>query len=248
MHRIAVMCGLVWLTACAVAPLRSAEPGAAPPTTQPTREADPKMAYALGLGLGQRVREALIRDGITADNALIIRGMLDGLHDFPSLYPDDEMQAAIAQIEKTIRTRQMEKLMAADPAIKKLAADNLEKSRAQMAHLAKLTDVEELPGGVLVRVINRGEGAFVGNAKWIVGRFEVALADGTVVDPMSDKPRRFPTLKLPPAVMEAIRPMRVGSRWRIALPPEQAFGLAGKPPTIGPNQALLLDVELTGLE
>jgi len=49
-------------------------------------------------------------------------------------------------------------------------------------------------------------------------------------------------------VLDAIRPMRVGSKWQIGLPPEQAHGLAGKPPIIGPNQALLVDVELLGVE
>ena len=38
------------------------------------------------------------------------------------------------------------------------------------------------------------------------------------------------------------------STQKFALPPEQAHGLAGKPPIIGPNQALLIDVELLGVE
>ena len=102
---------------------------------------------------------------------------------------------------------------------------------------AKLTGVEVLEGGVQVRVIKNGNGKFVGNSKWVTAKFETALADGTVVDSADEqKPRRFPTLRLPPAVLEAIRPMRVGSKWQIALPPEQAYGLAGKPPIIGPNQ------------
>lgn len=224
-------------------------PPAPAPATQPVRTADPKMAYALGLGLGQRIHDALQRDGLSADQAMIVRGLIDGLNDLPALYPDDEMQAAIAHIEKVIRTRRAEQLIASDPSVKKLAEDNLKRSREFLAQNAKMTGVEVLDGGVQVRVLRPGDGKFVGNAKWLIARIEVSLADGTLIDPgQGDKPSRFPTLKLPPAVMEAVRPMRVGSKWQIALPPEQAHGLAGKPPLIGPNQALMIDVELLGVE
>jgi FKBP-type peptidyl-prolyl cis-trans isomerase len=222
----------------------------AAPATQPApRKADPKMAYAVGLGLGQRLRETMLRDGITADHDLIVRGLVDGLNDLPSLYPDDEMMAAIAKIEATLRTRAAEKLVASDPSVRKLAEDNLARSRKFLEMNAKMTGVEILPGGVQVRVLKTGDGKVVGNSKWVIAKFEVALADGTVVDGTEDdKPRRVPTLRLPPPVLEAIRPMRVGSKWQIALPPEQAHGLAGKPPIIGPNQALMVDVELVGVE
>ena len=221
----------------------------AAPATRPTRKADPKMAYAVGLGMGQRLREAMLRDGLSADHDLIVRGLLDGLNDLPSLYPEDEMIAAIAKIEAAIRTQRAERLVASDPSVKRLVEENLQRSRTFLEQNAKMTGVEVLDGGVQVRVLKAGEGNVVGNSKWVIAKFEVALADGTVVDGSEDdKPARFPTLRLPPAVLEAIRPMRIGSKWQIALPPEQAHGLAGKPPVIGPNQALLVDVELLGVE
>jgi FKBP-type peptidyl-prolyl cis-trans isomerase len=207
------------------------------------------MAYAVGLGIGQRLRAEMRRDGLTADHDLIVRGLVDGLNDLPSLYPEDEMLAAVAKIEAAIRTRRAEQLVASDPSVRKLVEENLRRSRAFLEQNAKMTGVEVLPGGVQVRVLKAGDGKVVGNSKWVVARFEVALADGTVVDASDDeKPARVPTLRLPPAVLEAIRPMRVGSRWQVALPPEQAHGLAGRPPVIGPNQALLIDVELAGVE
>jgi FKBP-type peptidyl-prolyl cis-trans isomerase len=250
MHR-RVATVLILLAGLAPAvPARAQEKNAAPPaTTQPMRKADPKMAYAVGLGMGQRLREELLYHGIQADNDLIVRGLIDGLNDLPSLYPEDEMMAAIAKIEAAIRTRRAEQLIASDPSVRKLCEDNLARSRMFLEQNAKMTGVEVLPGGVQVRVIKNGDGKVVGNSKWVIAKFEVALADGTVVDASDDvKPARVPTLRLPPAVLEAIRPMRVGSKWQIALPPEQAHGLAGKPPIIGPNQALMVDVELRGVE
>jgi len=243
---------ILFIAMASAVPARAAEdrPAAAPPSTQPTvRKADPKMAYAVGLGVGQRLRTAMRRDGLVADHDLIVRGLVDGLNDLPSLYPDDEMMAAIARIESIIRTRAAEKLVASDPSVRKLVEDNLARSRKFLEQNAKMTGVEILPGGVQVRVFKNGDGKVVGNSRWVIAKFEVSLADGTVVDSADeDKPARIPTLRLPPAVRDAIRPMRVGSKWQIGLPPEQAHGLAGKPPIIGPNQALLVDVELLGVE
>src|SRR4051794_5126688 len=95
---------LILLTAVAWAVPAEEKKLLAAPATQPARKADPKMAYAVGLGMGQRLRDEMLRDGLTADNDLIVRGLVDGLNDLPSLYPEDEMMAAIAKIEATIRT------------------------------------------------------------------------------------------------------------------------------------------------
>ena len=38
--------------------------------------------------------------------------------------------------------------------------------------------------------------------------------------------------------------MKVGGTWRLFVPPALAFGEAGQPPLVGPNCALIFDVEL----
>ena len=43
---------------------------------------------------------------------------------------------------------------------------------------------------------------------------------------------------------EALQLMNVGARWKVAMPPELAYGMAGNPPAIGPNESILIDVML----
>jgi FKBP-type peptidyl-prolyl cis-trans isomerase FklB len=38
--------------------------------------------------------------------------------------------------------------------------------------------------------------------------------------------------------------MKAGGRWLTAIPPDLAYGAAGQPPAIGPNETLLVEVEL----
>jgi len=47
-----------------------------------------------------------------------------------------------------------------------------------------------------------------------------------------------------PGAQAVLRKMRVGDRWYVAIPPEQAFGSRGLQPNIGPNEAVIVDVEV----
>jgi FKBP-type peptidyl-prolyl cis-trans isomerase FklB len=38
--------------------------------------------------------------------------------------------------------------------------------------------------------------------------------------------------------------MKVGARWRTAIPPQLAYGAQGDPPVVGPNETILAEVEL----
>ena len=47
---------------------------------------------------------------------------------------------------------------------------------------------------------------------------------------------------------QTLEKMRAGDRWVLVLPPEQAFGLAGRDPDVGPNETIIVDVELHEIE
>jgi len=42
--------------------------------------------------------------------------------------------------------------------------------------------------------------------------------------------------------------MSVGSKYRVVIPPELAYGVMGSPPDIGPNATLIFEMELLGIE
>ena len=50
-----------------------------------------------------------------------------------------------------------------------------------------------------------------------------------------------------PGWTEALQLMPVGSKWKLAIPADLAYGAGGAGQVIGPNAALLFEVELVGI-
>jgi FKBP-type peptidyl-prolyl cis-trans isomerase len=75
------------------------------------------------------------------------------------------------------------------------------------------------------------------------------LDDGTVFDTSLDTgaPLTQPLSGLIPGWQEGIVGMQVGGKRRLIIPPELAYGEAGFPPDIGPNETLTFDIELLAI-
>ena len=220
-------------------------PATQPVTVTPAVPIPDPVAYWAGLVAGHRIRERLAEDGRGFDDLVVLKGFIDGLSDHDPAFARADVQAAADQVQANVLQRRAEKRCADDPAFRRLADDNQQRSRDLLAENAKLAGVRALPDGVQVRVLHDGTGRPVAAAKAVTARLSVSLADGTLVaaaDP--NRPVRLVLSELLPAVVDATRDMRVGDRWQVMLPPDKAYGLAGNPPMIAPNQALAYDIEL----
>ncbi|MBI2924948.1 MAG: FKBP-type peptidyl-prolyl cis-trans isomerase, partial [Verrucomicrobia bacterium] len=77
------------------------------------------------------------------------------------------------------------------------------------------------------------------------------LIDGTVFDSSVDRgePVSFVLNEVIPGWTEALQLMKEGDKWQIYLPSKLAYGERGAPGgQIGPNAALIFDVELLAIE
>jgi len=227
--------------------LAAEKPAAAPDPQR--KQVDNQLAYASGLDFGTELREMLKSDHLAADQAMILRGVTDGLNGRPPLYSQEEMDKASLRVEKYAATRRAQELYASNPEFKRTADENLVRSQALLKENGALEGTETLPNGIEVKVITEGSGRVLGNAKTITVNCRITLADGTLVRSTEEgKPLTVQCAKLLPDVVAAMEGMHVGGKWKIVVPPEAAYGLGGKPPLIGPNQAVALVVELVSAE
>lgn len=120
-----------------------------------------------------------------------------------------------------------------------------------LAENAKRDSVKVTPSGLQYEVLQEGTGAKPTATSTVKVNYEGKLIDGTVFDSSYERgePISFPLNRVIPGWTEGLQLMSVGSKYRFYIPSELAYGEQGTPGgPIGPNCALIFEVELLGIE
>ncbi|MBT8037667.1 MAG: FKBP-type peptidyl-prolyl cis-trans isomerase [Verrucomicrobiae bacterium] len=239
---LASFAGVVTLSAQAPAP---GAPPAAPAGPKLTAaEVKNISSYVLGLQSSSRFAGA----GLTVDDidsAAVIKGFLAGLKGEKPEYPEAKLRAAMEALGKMVQGREAKKGEA-----------NLAAGNAFLAENAKKKGVITNPSGLQYEVINKGtdqkyvapaNGAPDGGTQFMV-HYRGTLIDGSEFD-KSPEGQAFPmTLQVIPGFKEALTTMPVGAKWRLFLPAALAYGPRAAGPKIGPNSALIFELELVEIK
>lgn len=192
------------------------------------------LGYEAGLDLGRRT--------LDVDITTVLRGVQDG---YSRKHPEYSPQV----MQQVILTMQRKMVAEARAAYEKLATTNLKKARAFFADNGKKQGVVTLPSGVQYKVLDGGKGDKSPSLdSEVTLQYRGEFLDGTVFDNTEDhgKPVVFPVNQMIPGWREIITRMHVGDHWQVFIPPDQAYGIRGSPPRIGPNEALVFDIHLLG--
>ncbi len=198
---------------------------------------DAKTSYAIGLQVG----ETVARQELPNVEAAFIAGYRDGVAKAEAKLPPGEIQAA--------RRR------AQDAALKKqvTAMGDLEKVKADGAEYLKTNGakpvVKTMASGLQYEVIEDGKGASPKDGDIVEVHYTGTLIDGKKFDSSRDRgqPASFGINQVIPGWTEALKQMKVGSKWKLTIPSKLGYGEAGAPPHIPPNSVLLFEVELLAI-
>lgn len=126
------------------------------------------------------------------------------------------------------------------------AAKNLEEGLAFLTENAKKDEVTELPSGLQYEILKEGDGDLPTVNDQVKCHYHGTLIDGTVFDSSVQRgePATFPVNGVIQGWVEALQLMSVGSKWKLYVPSELAYGNRGAGGAIGPNSALVFEVEL----
>jgi len=111
-------------------------------------------------------------------------------------------------------------------------------------------EVTTLESGLQYEVLVAGTGAKPSAEDTVMTHYHGTLTDGTVFDSSVERgsPATFPVNRVIPGWTEALQLMGVGSKWRLVIPPELAYGDRGAGGAIPPNSTLVFEVELLEIE
>lgn len=200
---------------------------------------DQKASYAIGLRMG----EGFARDLGEIDLDMYYKGVQDGFKGSAPLLSPDEVVATM----QALQTRKMEEQQ---QAMTKAADENKAASEAFLAKNKSRKEVTTTASGLQYEVIKKGSGETPDADDKVNVHYHGTLPDGTVFDSSVERgePISFAVNGVIKGWTEALQLMHVGDKWKLYIPSDLAYGARGAGPKIGPNQALVFDVELLGVE
>lgn len=193
-----------------------------------------KVSYALGLNVAEYFR-SLPYD---VDFAFAAQALSDAAAGKPAI-TQDEYHATMQKFQKLMQEA-AEKHMAEMAKKNKLEGDKF------LAENAKKEGVKSTPSGLQYIVITEGEGDTPTSADIVKVHYTGTLIDGRVFDSSVSRgvPAQFGVNQVIPGWTEALQMMKVGSKYKLFLPSDIAYGERGAGEMIQPNSTLIFEVEL----
>ncbi len=117
---------------------------------------------------------------------------------------------------------------------------------AYLAENAKRDEITVTASGLQYEILTEGNGDKPTASDTVRTHYHGTLIDGTVFDSSVDRgqPAEFPVNGVIAGWTEALQLMPKGSKWRLHIPYNLAYGERGAGGAIGPYAALVFDVEL----
>lgn len=211
--------------------------GPAPATASAAPPIDKnRLSYAIGYQIGTQFANSAQPD---VDIAVLVRALQDGYAKRSPSVPIDVMQQQLVNFDAKVQRDSVVEF-------RRVAAANAKRSSDFLARNRVRPGVTTLPSGIQYAVLNKGSGAQASVTSTVVVNYRGALIDGTEFDSSyaHGKPVTFTVNRVIPGWQDVIPRMRVGDKWKVVIPPALAYGERGELPRIGPNEALVFDLEL----
>jgi len=222
---------LATMTAFLVLPIN-----AEPPKKQFENALD-KRSYGMGLDMGKKFKTEEIK--LNPDQ--FYKGLKDGLAG-AGLLTDTDIQELIIDFNKEMRDKQNALRAAAAEKNKKIGEKFLEENK-------KKSGVITLPSGLQYKIIKEGNGPIPQKTDTVITNYRGTLIDGREFDSSfkRGKPATFEVGKVIAGWTEALQLMKTGSVWQLFIPSQLAYGERGSGQNIGPNETLIFEIELIGI-
>jgi FKBP-type peptidyl-prolyl cis-trans isomerase FklB len=132
----------------------------------------------------------------------------------------------------------------------KRAAEMQEGQKAFFEENGKREQVTTTDSGLQYEVFTEGKGEKPASTDKVTVHYHGTLIDGTVFDSSVQRgePASFPVNGVIQGWQQALTLMTVGSKWRVFIPSELAYGERGAGNAIPPHSPLVFDIELISID
>lgn len=188
-----------------------------------------------GYGIGLQIGQQLLSSGLDVEPEAVVKGIFDVLNQNPPALDLNVVSKALQELSQRAEAAQAE-------AFKALEAEG----KAFLAENKKHASVKETESGLQYEILTEGTGKVPAKTDKVRVHYTGSLIDGTVFDSSVQRgtPAEFPVTGVIAGWVEALQMMPVGSKWRLTIPHELAYGERGAGASIPPFSTLIFEVEL----
>jgi FKBP-type peptidyl-prolyl cis-trans isomerase FklB len=202
------------------------------PATAPAIKSDKeKMAYSLGLQIGESFK------GLDLDIGALAAGMRDSSTGTKPQLSDKEIEESLRAL-KELATAKAGAQQAA------MADTNQKAGDAFLAENGKKEGVKTTASGLEYKILKSGAGKTPKATDTVSVNYRGTLISGKEFDASHGTPVSFPVNQVIPGWTEALQLMKEGDTWELYIPAKLAYAERGAGPDIGPNSVLVFQVEL----
>ncbi|MGB0495536.1 MAG: FKBP-type peptidyl-prolyl cis-trans isomerase [Kangiellaceae bacterium] len=191
-----------------------------------------KASYGIGMNMGGQLLGQSF-DGL--DIKAVSHGLSDAFSKVEPAVSPTEIQAAFEHITRLMKEQQKAK-----------SKDKIEAGKRYLNDNEKKEGVTVTSSGLQYEVVKAGNGEIPTSSSTVKTHYHGTLTDGTVFDSSYDRgqPAEFPVNGVIAGWTEALQLMPVGSKWKLTIPYQLAYGENGAGGSIGPCETLIFDIEL----
>lgn len=194
-----------------------------------------KVSYGIGRQMGMQLAQQQF-EGLDAE--VVAQAVIDSLLGNESPLAEKDIEAAYQAHEAKSKAKLAE-------SGKKLSAEG----DTFLKENAEREGIITLESGLQYEVMQSGDGEKPTASSTVKTHYHGTLISGEVFDSSVDRgqPSEFPVSGVIAGWTEALQLMTVGTKWRLFVPPNLAYGERGAGGQIGPNMTLIFEVELLGI-
>jgi FKBP-type peptidyl-prolyl cis-trans isomerase len=179
------------------------------------------------------------RKGLELDTEALLQAIRDTQDGKQPRLTQEQMQQALNNYKEALDAKR-----------KELADTNSKLSLAFLEQNKAKKGVKVTASGLQYEVLKAGKGPKPKATDSVEVHYHGTLIDGRVFDSSVNRGQSvtFPVNGVIKGWQEALQMMKKGSKWKVAIPPDLAYGPMGSPPVIAPNMALVFEIELIDIK
>ena len=198
------------------------------------------VSYAIGLNIGAN----MVKDSLQLDYPALMKGIQDAWLDTSKRMMNfDGVRKCLMAWQQEMQAKQTQKQHA-------LGEANRLEGEKFLADNKKEAGIVTLPSGLQYKVMTEGKGPSPKANETVVTNYVGTLINGHEFDSSIKRgqPAEFPVTGVIPGWTEALQLMKVGSKWKLFIPANLAYGDQGAGDVITPGSTLIFEIELLAIK